>query len=53
MFVHRNLAKIKARQLNFGLSSESTKQFYFKMVYIRIGTFLQWLLKNRAIEQHI
>jgi hypothetical protein len=39
MFVRRNLAKIKAGQLNFGLSSELSKQFYFKMVYNRIGTF--------------
>jgi hypothetical protein len=51
MFVRRNLAKIKAGQLNFGLSSELSKQFYFKMVYNRIGTFLLWLSKNGASEQ--
>jgi len=51
MFVHRNLAKIKARQLNFVLSSELSKQFYFKMVYLGIGIFLQWLSKNGASEQ--
>jgi len=32
MFVRRNLAKIKAGQLNFSLSSELSKQFYDKMV---------------------